>query len=224
MDKIQNAMSIITDCTSGIINLTNELNQLSQERDRILHAIEQAQDYQNELQELSNNYTIVEKVRYYSSPTSGIQLIFMDLYMSKILQLANQLLSFLFEGRFIIQPFVITDTEFKIPVLGNGYMNDDITSLSSGEKSMISMIISLSLLYHSSTKYNILKLDEIDAPLDTANRLQFLLVLDKLIEILQAEQCIMISHNNEINTHNVDLIILRNGSGEVYNGNIIFKY
>ena len=100
----------------------------------------------------------------------------------KILSLSNELLANLFGGTFIIQPFVITDSEFRIPVLGQGLMNDDITSMSGGEKAMISMIISLALLKQSSTKYNIVKLDEIDAPLDTTNRTQFILVLDMLMQ------------------------------------------
>lgn len=224
MDKIQNAISIVNESTVDEQNLSRELFTLNQERDKVIHSISIADDYRKELNTYSEKYTLVEKIRYYSSPTSGIQLVFMELYMSKILSLANELLALLFEGRFVIQPFIITDTEFRIPVLGNGYMNDDITSLSSGEKAMISMIISLSLLYQSSSRYNVLKLDEIDAPLDTQNRLQFLMVLEKLIIILQCEQCIMISHNNELNTDNVDLIILRNNSGETYSGNIIFKY
>lgn len=224
MDTIQNSMNIVNSTTFEESNINIEIKKLNDEKEKIHHAMQLHDDYNREMDIYKSKYNTIETIKYYSSPTTGIQLVFMELYMSKIISLANQLLSYLFNGRFVIQPFIITESDFKIPVIGNGYANDDVTSLSSGEKAMISMIISLAMLYQSSTKYNVLKLDEIDAPLDTSNRLQFLIVLDQLIDILQSEQCIMISHNTEINTDNVDLIILKNSSGEQYNGNIIYQF
>ena len=89
---------------------------------------------------------------------------------------------------------------------------------------MISMILSFTMLYQSSTKYNILKLDEIDGGLDTDNRLRFVELLDKQISMLNAEQCFLISHNNEINFNNVDIIQLKQAGEELLSGNIIYKY
>ena len=148
----------------------------------------------------------------------------MELYMGKVLSIANELLSLLFESRYTLMPFVITETEFRIPCSGDGLINDDISSMSNSQVSMMSMILSYSLLFNSSTKYNILKADEIDAPLDTKNRTQFVILLEQMMDLLETEQSILISHNSEIDTANVDLIVLKTSDTEHIDGNIIYKY
>ena len=53
----------------------------------------------------------------------------------------------------------------------------------------------------------------------------FLEVLNKLIEILNVEQCFIISHNSELNLRDCDVIILK--TNDMYNlecGNIIYNY
>ena len=144
--------------------------------------------------------------------------------MNKIINTANNLLSMLFEGEFTLQPFIINESEFRIPCLGNGLIHDDISSMSTAQKCMISMILSFSILHQSSSKYNIISLDELDGGLDTMNRGFFIELLDKLMSMLQCEQCFIISHNNELTTSAADLIILKNNSGDVYDGNIIWQY
>ena len=98
--------------------------------------------------------------------------------------------------------------------------------MSSAQLSMISMIISFSLLYNSSTRYNIIKLDEIDGGLDTINRLNFLNTLDRLMELLNTEQVFLISHNNEIDYASCDIIQLKLSDPENRKvaGNIIYSY
>ena len=81
--------------------------------------------------------------------------------------------------------------------------------MSSSQLTMISMILSFALLYTSSTEYNIIKLDEIDDPLDEVNRAAFAIMLDKIMDIMNTEQCIMISHSSELIMENTDLILLK---------------
>lgn len=208
----------------GRCNMT--LAPLLKERDKISHSIQMMKDYKVEKEELQANYDFIETIKYYSSPTTGIQLVFMELYMGKIIALANELLKHLFNGQFVIQPFVINETEFRIPCLGNGYLNDDISSMSSSQIGMISMILSFALLHHSSTKYNIIKLDEIDGPLDYTNRMFFADVLNTIMDIMGTEQCIMISHNSELQLDNSDVILLKHDENNLdyQRGNIIWSY
>ena len=57
------------------------------------------------------------------------------------------------------------------------------------------------------------------------NRIIFLNVLDQLIDILQVKQCIIISHNTEMDISNCDIIQLKLASQDNINtGNIIYKY
>ena len=223
--SIQLSLSKIEGLKARIVSMSKELAPLMKDRDSLVHKIRVWEDYTKEKDELQRNYEFIETLKYYSSPTTGIQLVFMELYMGKIIALANKLLSLLFGGQFVIQPFIINESEFRIPCLGSGYLNDDISSMSSSQIGMISMILSFSLLYHSSTKYNIIKLDEIDGPLDYNNRTYFMDVLNSIMDIMQTEQCIMISHNSELQVDNCDVILLRHDidNGDYRRGNIIWS-
>lgn len=226
MNDINSALAKASIAKDSISQHTFALDPLMKERDNLNHSIRMLNDYIKERDELQANYDFIETIKYYSSPTTGIQLVFMELYMGKIIALANELLGLLFNGQFVIQPFVINDTEFRIPCLGSGYLNDDISSMSSSQIGMISMILSFALLHHSSTKYNIIKLDEIDGPLDYNNRVYFMDVLNSIMDIMGTEQCIMISHNSELQIDNSDVILLKhNDTNSDYNrGNIIWRY
>ena len=216
---ITNLTELINSCEQEMVNITRELDQ-------VIYSLKLFKEYQDEYNQLSENYNYIETIKYYASPTTGIQLVFMEMYMSKIISLANELLSLLFNGRFMIQQFIINESEFRIPCLTDNYTIDDISSMSSAQISMISMILSFSLLYHSSTKYNIIKLDEIDAPLDENNRLMFIDVLNEIMNIMHTEQCIMISHNSELQLDTSDVIVLKsnNLSSDYTKGNIIWSY
>ena len=221
LDELHTNLSI-ADRNVGEIN--NDIKNLSAERDKLKHSLTLLADYKQELADYNAKFAKIEKVRYYSSPSTGIQTLFMQLYMNKIITTANDLLSLLFDGEFVLQPFIINESEFRIPCLGNGLMHDDISSMSTAQKSMISMILSFSLLRQSSTKYNVVFVDEIDGGLDTGNRGYFITLLDRLMMMLQCEQCFIVSHNSELDTSMADLIVLKTDPGEVYNGNIIWHY
>lgn len=207
-----------------LASANNNIKILNNNKEEITHKLLQLDEYNKELEQYRVEYTKLEKIKYYSSPSTGIQTLFIQLYMNKILSNVNTLLSLLFNGEFIIQPFIINENEFRIPCMGSGLLHDDISSMSTAQKSMISMILSFAMLYQSSTSYNIIMLDEIDGGLDTSNRGMFIELLDNLMNMLNCEQCFMISHNNELNTALCDIIVLKNTSNEIYNGNIIWQY
>ena len=226
MNEINSCIARSTSLKEEISKYIYALDPLMKERDKLVHSVQMLKDYIKERDELQANYDFIETIKYYSSPTTGIQLVFMELYMGKIISLANELLRHLFGGQFEIKPFVINESEFRIPCLGSGYLNDDISSMSSSQIGMISMILSFALLHHSSTKYNIIKLDEIDGPLDYNNRLFFIDVLNKIMDIMGTEQCIMISHNSELQVDDSDVILLKHdiNNNDFKRGNIIWSY
>lgn len=221
IESLQNNLNILN---NNLGSVKNDIESCSKERENINHSLILLEDYKKEYETFKSKYDTIEKVKYYSSPTTGIQTVFMQMYMNKIIVTANELLSLLFNGELVLQPFIINENEFKIPCACLGLMHDDISSMSTAQKCMISMILSFSLLYQSSTKYNIIKLDEIDGGLDSYNRGYFISVLNKLMEMLYCEQCFIISHNNELDTSMADLIILKNEHNEIHNGNIIWQY
>ena len=221
INKLQAQLNNLNN-TIGSIN--SDIKRETEERDQLKHASQLLVEYKHEYDVYMKKYTKIEKIKYYASPNTGIQTVFMELYMNKIIAIANDLLSLLFEGEFTLQPFIINENEFRIPCIGSGLMHDDISSMSTAQRCMISMILSFSLLYQSSTKYNVIKLDELDGFLDTNNRGYFLTLLDKLMDLLRCEQCFIISHNNELATYNCDIILLKSNDVIIDGGNIIWKY
>lgn len=195
--KVKDLETRMDEAKSRADRLNNDLNAILSERDKIASSKTLLEDYIRDLDLYNKNFSILETIRYYLSPTTGIQTVFMRTYMGNIILKANELLSLIFNGQFIIQPFVINEAEFRIPCLGNGLVNDDISSMSTSQICMISMILSFAILSNSSTDYNILKLDEIDGGLDTENRIQFIGLLKQLITMVGCEQCFLISHNME---------------------------
>lgn len=95
----------------------------------------------------------------------------------------------------MIQPFVITDKEFRIPIQGNGLLIDDISSLSSSQMIAVNMCISFAIMIHSSSKFNILRLDEVDAPFDVSGSNNFVGMLNNVMTELSCEQGFLITHS-----------------------------
>lgn len=223
--EINKLQSKVAELNTSLGSMNIEIKNATNERDKLKHSAQLLNEYRAELDVYMKKYTKIKEIKYYASPNTGIQTVFMELYMNKIIAIANDLLSLLFEGEFTLQPFIINENEFRIPCIGNGLMHDDISSMSTAQKCMISMILSFSLLYQSSTKYNIIKLDELDAFLDTNNRGYFITLLDRLMDLLKCEQCFIVSHNNELASYNCDIILLKN-SNYIATGteNIIWQY
>lgn len=223
--EIESLQNTLNNLNNNINSIESDIKILSADRDKLKHSLSMLLEYKEELEVYKTKYTKIEKIKYYSSPSTGIQTLFMRLYMNNILTTANSLLSLLFNGEFILQPFIINENEFRIPCACLGLMHDDISSMSTAQKCMISMILSFSLLHHSSSKYNIIKLDEIDGFLDTNNRGYFITLLDQLMCMLQCEQCFIVSHNNELSNSNCDVILLKADNINIDSySNIIWKY
>ena len=201
----------------------NAISKVQDEINEYKYKIVLYNDYTKEYNKYKEDYNKIEKIRYYCSPTTGIQTIFMEMYMNGIISVSNDLLQMFFGGEYVLHPFVINEKEFKMPCLGKGIMNDDISSMSTSQICMISMIISFALLRQTSESFGIVKIDEIDGGLDTQNRLKFVVALNKLMEILRYQQCIMISHNTELGMYDADIIVLKNTDPNLkIDGNVIF--
>ena len=188
---------------------TNQIPKIQDELQAAKYKMVLYNDYLEQYKKYKKEADWVDKLKYYSSPTTGIQTVYMEMFMNEILVTANKLLQSFFNGEFVLQPFIINEKEFRMPCMGNAILNDDISSMSTAQICMISMILSFGLLRSTSNNYSIIKLDEIDGGLDANNRLNFVSVLSQLMSMLSYEQCIMISHNSEIAMYNADLIMLK---------------
>lgn len=226
MEAIEQAVKDINSINSDIVNIDNMLKPLQEERESLKFSMTKLKEYNKELAEFTAKYNKVEVIKAYSNPTkAGIQKLFIDIYMGQTLSIANQLLSMFFDGRMKLLDYVITENQFRIPCtnLESCINNDDISSCSEGEKSMLAMILSFALLQQSSTLYNILRLDEIDGTLDQNNRAMFMEALSIIIDELNIDNCLMVSHASESSLDNTDIICLNMQNLVIPRGNIIYS-
>ena len=225
MSKLLEAKKTIHECEASIKEIEEKLIPMKKELADLETSRRLYGSYIDDLKTNKEMLNKIEVIKYYTSPTTGIQLIFATLYLSKILEKANWMLSGLFGGAFNILPFIITEDEFRIPIAVQGGLNhDDITSMSSAQIALISMIISISMLSQVSTSMNIIVGDEIDASLDTENRRRFFDILLGLMDMVNASQSILISHNSEYTQNECDVIWLRNKEHITEAGNVIWSF
>lgn len=173
---------------------------------------------------LNTKFDDIEVIREALSPTKGIPLLYIQLYLKNTTMFVNSLLQSVYGDDFAIDEFEITPTEFNIPYIKNGVRINDVAYASQGEKSFLSLALSFALINQSIKDYNILLLDEIDSTLDTKNRAMFLNILEKQMEIIDADQIFLITHNNMFDSYPVDVILTSDyHMGNYNNANVIFS-
>ena len=154
---------------------------------------------------LYNENTYIKKSM---SAKEGIPLEYINIYMSNIKNTINSLLDIVYDGDINIEDFSINSNEFRIPYIKNGHHIPDIISASQGETSFLSIALSFAMIYESINKYNIPLLDEMDSNLDIRYREKFIEILEILIDMINAEQVFLISHNNLFSMYPVDIVPL----------------
>ena len=225
MERIRDSVNNLNSLNSSTEMIDNELIPLKNDLEKMKYNMNLYMDYSKELEEYKAKFDKIETIKKYSSPTQGIQLQFIDMYMGQTIQLTNHLLSKLFGGNLALSNYIINESEFRIPCIGENLPVDDISSLSTSQKCMVTMILSFALLKQASPKYNILKLDEIDGGLDSYNRRNFIPILDFMMEEMDVEQSILISHNTEIDYSKCDVVVLKHEGVEIPpNSNLIYVY
>lgn len=192
-------------------------SQLKKEKDILSKEIQDREFYLNEYNTLTKElkkaqeiYDDLITIKTSTSNKDGIPLLFIEMYLKDITELANELLDIVYGGDIYLDKFDIQADSFKIPFVKNGIRVPDISLASQGEQSFFSMAISFALSSKNLTKYNIPLLDEVDATFDTFNRERCLEIIEYQNEIIECEQEFIISHNNMYEQYSVDVIDFSN--------------
>ena len=236
LDKVKEITDRKKQSESRLIEVNNEISRLTQikssktaELTTLSVAKESIMILKEKLAKLTEEYNPTKDVTAALSPTTGIPLILIKMYLAETEKITNDLLDVAFNGDFKIK-FVTTDKDFSIRVIAKDNTKADIKLASQGELALTTISISLALIEQSIGDYNILCLDEIDGPLDSSNRESFTSILDSQINKLGIEQLFIISHNNAFDIASVDLILLKDSDVDVTNSsymsnkNIIYSY
>lgn len=195
--KVQEKVDRLRILNESLTLNKNELIPVSEAIEKAKYQLIRLDSYYEDMEKYSKLYERTNVVKDACSPTkTGIQRLFISFYFMKTITIANDLLSFLFDGHLQLSKPIINQNEFRIPFINeHGNTIKDISVGSTSQKCMFGMAIGFALLHQGSKKYNILRLDEIDGGLDTTNRFQFIPALRYLMEVMEVEQCITISHN-----------------------------
>lgn len=226
MEKIKLHLQYRDHDLANLNDVEKALAPLNNERDSLNYNLTSLAQYKEELEIHRASYDKIEILKKYSNPSEkGIQNLFIKVYMNQTLGLANEILSKFFNSRMTLLRFDTQDGAFSIPCYSS-YSNmevDDVSRCSRSEKCMASLAMSTAMQKQSSTKYNVLKLDELDEGLDSTNRLAFIQNLFTITDVLEIEQCIMVSHTIELELGAVDIIELRRDTPMESEGNYIFR-
>lgn len=203
IDLMRENVAILSDSAGQIAAYTLKINEI----DRILRGLmEQAEQLKLKLgtlkytrQEFEDLLSKKEDTKYVVDAVStkeGIPLILVKMFLNNCRDIVNELISDVFGDAVEILEFDINENDFKIPYAVNGIVIDDIEKASQGQQSIISIALSFALLRESMIDYNIMLLDEVDGPLYEHDRQKFISILFKQLQIINAEQVFLISHNN----------------------------
>jgi DNA repair exonuclease SbcCD ATPase subunit len=203
---------------TNMIQLNRSLSDLKVQKEQSTKELSKANTLLSNIESLKvkkddieKNYELQKFIKTALDPNKGIPLYFIISYLDKTKDIANELLELAFGDNFEIS-FVTDPKDFYIRVRAGDNIKNDIKEASQGEISLTTISISLALIEQSLGKFNILALDEIDGPLDSSNRKNFISILNKQIEKLGIEQLFVISHNDAFDTEALDLILLKGSS------------
>ena len=211
-----------------LTNNTIKLNSINFEYKKCCDAISNLEVSLNEFKKLNKelkkyqeNYDNMILIRDSLSSKEGIPLLYIQMYLQNTKDITNDLLDKVYYGRLYIEDFNITADEFKIPFVRDDMLIKDVSYASQGELSFLSIALSFALSSQSLTRYNVMLLDEMDSMLDTTNREKFIAILEHQIDIIEAEQIFLISHNNMFSNYPIDVITTNN---EKNDNNMLVNY
>lgn len=218
-DTYHECMSSVTELQQSIRRLSMDCENLRIQRGKVQSGLTLYLDNRKNLKTYRKHFDNMTLVRQSLSANKGIPTIIVKHYLKDTVEMTNELLDIAYNGNIILADFNIDADEFTMPVYNRGQLLPDVKLLSQGELALISVALSFALVSQSLNGYNIMSLDEIDGALDTNNRRNFLLIMERQIDRIGSEQNFMITHNDAFSSYPVDIIDL---SGK--NDNEMYPY
>lgn len=173
----------------------------------------------------------IENLNEVWSPKIGISSKFINEFLESIKNKTNDYLLKLWNDELRVIEMEIKDNSFPITIekKKKNKSTSDAYECSSGEKSTLTAAISLAMVTKAMSElsgYDILRLDEIDNALDSQKKTIFIDILLQQLEDMNCENCIMVTHNNEFDYVNADVILLKDYNAaniDLSNKNILFE-
>ena len=199
-DKILQYRAKIDDVNQEIDRLEKENREITAYNTRIDVIKEQTQEFTNQLNEVKEEIAVFSEkatnleILKKAFSTNGLIAYKLENMVKELEELTNEYLAELSDGRFTLE-FVVSNDRLNVQITDNAKVVD-ILALSSGELARVntSTLLAIRKLMNSlsSSKVNVLFLDEVINVLDSTGR-------DKLVEVLLEENLntYLVSHQWE---------------------------
>ena len=200
-----------TELSRSVNALQIELRKKQEEIGKLRTGLTMYLENKKNLKNYQKHYDNMSLTKQALSASKGIPTIIVKHYLRDTVDITNDLLDIAYHGNIVLGDFNIDADEFTMPVYNRGAELPDVKLLSQGELALTSVALSFALVSQSLNGYNIMSLDEIDGALDTDNRRNFIMIMERQIERIDSEQNFMITHNDAFSSYPVDIVDL---SGE----------
>jgi DNA repair exonuclease SbcCD ATPase subunit len=215
--------------TKQKLELENELQDLNKKRDEMTTfyiSKRQIEKMRNEVQEQFNKINILNKIW---SPKVGYPSWKIESFLNDLTVKTNDDMESMWGSNLKIKEFELKDSDFLIKMNKEGVEIKDASLCSQGETETINTAISFSIIESNVENggYDVLRLDEVDGPLDETRRTGFIDMIQKRVDDMGCNSCFIITHNGEFEDIPCDIILLKGAKvpdEKLRNKNILFKY
>ena len=210
-------------------NLENELLQLNKKRDEMTTFFiskRQIETLRNEIQSKFNRVNILNKIW---SPKVGYPSWKIEEFLNNLTIKTNEDMNSMWGSNLKISEFKLDASEFSIKMEKDGVEIKDASLCSQGERETINAAISFSIIESNieNNGYDVLRLDEVDGPLDEKRRIGFIDMIQKRVDEMNCDSCFIITHNGEFEDIPCDIILLLGAKvpeAKLKNKNILYRY
>lgn len=208
-------MKTCSDCVvkadSNINSLQERLDDLNSRKEKLTSVViskQQIELLRNKYLKTLEKYNILS---YIWSPKIGYPSWKIQNFTNLLTEETNRDLEEMWGDDLKIEEIRIGANEFSIVVNRSGTIIGDAVACSSGEQATLSLALSFAILKLnlSSISYNIIRLDELDGPLDVERRSGFIDIVNSRLDDLSCQTCFIVSHNNEFDAVNCDVVLLK---------------
>ena len=202
----------LADLQNRFNSLQATYNQNKSDYGKLSNTINIIETSKSQINDLQEKKYIYELIKDASSPQTGIPLLYVQLFLNDCISITNQLISMVLDESVEIVGLDLSKPDMKIPYRKNGQLMEDVKSASQGERAAISLALSFAFMHKclamnkGQFDYNILLLDEIDAPFDSNARDKCIQILAQQIKVNNVEQVFFITHNDRYDGYPVNVI------------------
>ena len=215
---IQNKMEI----ESELLSLRNKRDEMT----TFYISKRQIEKMRSEVEDQFNRVNILNKIW---SPKVGYPSLKIAGFLNDLTIKTNTDMENMWGTDLRIKEFNINASDFSIVIDRDGVEVKDASLCSQGETETINAAISFSIIESNVENggYDVLRLDEVDGPLDETRRVKFIDMIQTRINELGCDSCFIITHNGEFEDIPCDIIMLKGAKiheSKLKNKNVLFAY